>query len=396
MAPPVIDTVQTPVEPREAFLVTGSNFGFVNGTWFVDAQNNAIPATYFQLIDSQRCIVTVPPDITTNADYTIEFATLEDEVSVNNAGLVHVDPLSGNVTPVQPLPTPNPFPLPAPGVNPTLDRVRARARLELSDRPQPFSASVRGDGTTMMFDLPVRHVNSEGLIVARYSGGDFTQPAEMLATTTDYVLDDFMGTLTLNTPLADGDVLVVRGIRYRFFNDVDLDQFIETAFVQITHGRKKTTTNISQFGYRQYTEFDFTYGTIPEVEIYPTALLAAIQAKWVLVSDSAYDIDIGGDTNIPRSERYRQLMGQISADTARFDEMARYLNIGIKRIEVTTLRRVSKMTGRLIPVYVDKEYDDHNLPIRVLPGVDHASDEGDEFIDPYYISSGSAGGGFGP
>jgi hypothetical protein len=323
--------------------------------------------------------------------------TLEDEISVNQAGLLHVQPISGSVSALTPVDTPDPFPLPVTGVSVGLDRLRKRLRLELADPTTPFQVSLVGDGEQTQFNLAVRHVQTDGLTVVRIPMDGDADDAVPLVEGTDYVIDPFNGSVVLTAPLAAGDRLYVTGYRHRFFDDETIDQFIEEAFVQVTHGRHTVTTNISAYGYRTYTEWSYVYDTLPEVEILPTVLLAKVQALWVLATDSSYDIDINADgAGIPRSERYRQILGQIQADTARFNDMAEALNIGIHRIEITTLRRVARMTGRLVPVYVEKEYDDHALPIRVLPGVDHGTDEGVEFVDPYYQSGAGYGGGFGP
>jgi hypothetical protein len=358
VAQPVVTSVApNPAEPRQQLLLIGTGFGFVVDGFLEDSGGALHRASFTQVFDSEHVLLTVPPDIVTDADYTVVVTTLEDEISVNQAGLLHVQPISGSVSALTPVDTPDPFPLPVTGVS----------------------------------------VQTDGLTVVRIPMDGDADDAVPLVEGTDYVIDPFNGSVVLTAPLAAGDRLYVTGYRHRFFDDETIDQFIEEAFVQVTHGRHTVTTNISAYGYRTYTEWSYVYDTLPEVEILPTVLLAKVQALWVLATDSSYDIDINADgAGIPRSERYRQILGQIQADTARFNDMAEALNIGIHRIEITTLRRVARMTGRLVPVYVEKEYDDHALPIRVLPGVDHGTDEGVEFVDPYYQSGAGYGGGFGP
>jgi len=112
------------------------------------------------------------------------------------------------------------------------------------------------------------------------------------------------------------------------------------------------------------------YGTddIPPVEEYPIALNAAIQALWALATDASFDIDIlaPDGVNIPRSERYRQLMEMIGARTRQYDELAAALNIGVSRMETLTVRRTARLTNRLVPVYLPQEYDDRSRPKRIL------------------------------
>jgi hypothetical protein len=390
MVQPVVLSVPTPLEPRQTFLVIGEHFGQVNAAWLVDpAGVSTIAVTFLQVADGQHCIVTVPPNIVTDKDYYVELATINDEVSDNEAGLVHVRAITGVVPAPEPAPVPDPLPLPAPGESVGLDRLRKRVRVELSDQAQTFQATVVGDGATTRYDLPVRHIDPMTLIVVRIPSDEPSQNVP-LAAGADYVVDAFDGLVILTSPLPALDALYVTGTRYRFFIDETLDMFIETAFAQITKGREITTVGVNPYGFREFSQHAITYDTLPEVEILPTALLAKIEALWVLATDAAYDIDISADgASIPRTERYRQLMAQIQAEEARVHPMLTALNIGLDRLEVTTLRRVSRTTGRLVPIYVAKEYDDRaTRPVRVLPPIDHGVGEGTEFVDPYYSGYG--------
>lgn len=397
MSQPIVLTVPPTAAPRQQILVTGTNFGYVDGAFFVDPGGvYTIASSYVQVSDGENCEVTVPPNIETGISYIVELVTLNDEVSSNGAGLIAITTIGATPTPPAPTPTPNPLPLPLPGASLGIDRLRQRVRLELGDLPKSFQATVVGDGATTRYDLPVRHLDPTTLVVIKIPASDPDTHIN-LAAGTDYVLDSFDGAVTLTAPLAVGDVLVLTGTRFRFFDNPTLDIFIETALAQVGHNRTISTTTINAYGYRTYLHTPITADTLPEVEILPVAILAKIEALWVLATDASYDIDISEDgASIPRSERYRQLMGQIQAETARWNEYAEQLNIGLGRIEMQTLRRVSRLNNRLIPIYAEKEYDDVSLPVRVLPMIDHGTDEDTEFIDPYYVNSGGVGGGFGP
>lgn len=54
----------------------------------------------------------------------------------------------------------------------------------------------------------------------------------------------------------------------------------------------------------------------------------------------------------------------------RYAELCSLMGIGLYKIQVSNMRRVSRQTGRLVPIFVDREYDDHDFPIRVLPPID--------------------------
>ena len=408
MAPPVITSVETPTEPRADIRVEGTGFGFVESVAFIDPNDstNNIFAKAFQIDSGTSIHVTVPDGIYTGPvdtpgnTYIVRLTTTENEVSSASpvdANQVVVNPITGVVPQPSPPVVPIPYPLPTPGVDSSLDQLRSMLRLELSDQARSFQTIVTGDGTAVTrYEMPVRHIDPNS-VTAVLTPHDDPENPETLILVEDYSMDAFGGAIVLSTPLSDLDVLVLTGTRYRFFETPVLDQFLRTAFIQVTHGRSRTTATINAQGYRQYQEFGIDWDTLPEVEWLPTVVLAKTFALWVLVTDSSYNIDVQEDgAGIPRSQLYQHLRERIVEETQRFRSMATMLNIGLERIEMTTLRRVARLTGRLVPVYVEKEYDDFNLPIRVLPQIDHSSDEDTEFVDPFYLAGFGFGGGFGP
>jgi hypothetical protein len=110
-----------------------------------------------------------------------------------------------------------------------------------------------------------------------------------------------------------------------------------------------------------------TIGLLPPVEEYPLAILATIEALWALATDAAFDIDIQAPDGvmIPRSERYRQLSQIIQQRMEQYKQLSSALNIGLWRIEMGTLRRVSRTTNKLVPVYLAQEIDDSRKPERI-------------------------------
>jgi hypothetical protein len=110
-----------------------------------------------------------------------------------------------------------------------------------------------------------------------------------------------------------------------------------------------------------------TVRLLPEVEVYPLTILSTIEALYALATDAAFDINIFAPdgVTIPRSERYHQLMNLIQQRTEQYRNLCAALNIGLWRIEVGTLRRVSRTTNKLVPVYMPQEIDDSRRPERV-------------------------------
>jgi hypothetical protein len=64
------------------------------------------------------------------------------------------------------------------------------------------------------------------------------------------------------------------------------------------------------------------------------------------------------------------VQGLLAQWEAEYRRHATALNIGIDRIEVFSLRRVSRTTNRLIPLYKPKEFGDYSPMERLWPDID--------------------------
>ena len=116
-----------------------------------------------------------------------------------------------------------------------------------------------------------------------------------------------------------------------------------------------------------------TIAKIPTVEEYPVAILATIEALWALATDAAFDINIVAPdgVTIPRSQRYQQLTNMITERMNQYRMLCSALNIGLWRLEIGTLRRVSRRTNKLVPLYMPQESDDARKPERIYLQNDH-------------------------
>lgn len=229
------------------------------------------------------------------------------------------------------------------------ERLLDRVRMDLGDLPQPFDFQFVGDGERDHFYVEHRPLDETSLVLTR--DGAETDP-----TTEGVTYEPTTGMLVFDIAPPPGVIWEISGQKWRYFSDADLQVFIDTSVAQHAHNR-------ADGGGGQYDDGDIT-----PVEEYPVALYAVIQALWALATDASFDIDIlaPDGVNIPRSERYRQLMEMIGARQTQYDEIAASLNIGIKRLEPVTVRRIAKNTNRLVPVYLPQEYDDRSRPKRVL------------------------------
>lgn len=229
----------------------------------------------------------------------------------------------------------------------TLTGLIERARLELGDSGRSFQTVATMDGETLRFDLAYAPVEPSTLRV-------FFQSSLTLLDPGAYTLDAGGGVLTLANRPDPGDTLVVQGTAYRYFTDAEWQVFCGTAF-------KKHTNNTG-----------LTFERLPGVEEHLVSILGTIEALWALATDASKDIDISTPegVSVPRSQRFRQLMQMIEALQDRYKELAQALNVGLSRIEMLNLRRVSRTTGRYVAQYIDREIEDTTPPVRLFPPID--------------------------
>ena len=222
-----------------------------------------------------------------------------------------------------------------------------RVRLELGDQPQQFTFNATGDGSTIDYTLPCKPIDLGTLLV---TVNDTPVPYP-----TGYTLEADAGVVHFVTPPPDGSTIVITGNKFRYFTDDDICLFINTAIEQHTYNRTDSFGSVVNIK------------SIPAVEEYPLAILAVIEALWVLATDAAFDINITAPDGviIPRAQRYQQLTSIIAQRWEQYRTLCAQLNIGLWRIEMGTLRRISRTTNKLIPIYMPQEIDDARRPERV-------------------------------
>jgi hypothetical protein len=82
-------------------------------------------------------------------------------------------------------------------------------------------------------------------------------------------------------------------------------------------------------------------------------------------AEVASDIQAPDGVMIPRSERYRQLMQMIDVKKNQYKELCSQLGIGLYKIDVFSLRRISKTTNEYVPVFEPQEIDNKSPKTRV-------------------------------
>ena len=223
----------------------------------------------------------------------------------------------------------------------------SRVRLELGDQPKQFNLTFTGDGSTKTFNLGIKPVEPSSLAVIVG-----TTP---ILKPDGYTVEQDIGVIHFTTAPALNAHIAVSGTSYRYFTDTDIVGFVNTAVTQHTYNRT------DGFG------STMTMAMLPPVEEYPVAILSTIEALWALATDASFDININAPdgVSIPRSDRYRQLTQTIQNRWDQYHQLCAALNIGLWRMEMGTLRRISRTTNKLVPVYMAQEIDDARKPERV-------------------------------
>lgn len=220
-----------------------------------------------------------------------------------------------------------------------------RTRLELGDQAKTFRQHWFGDGVTNRWELDYQPLDSE-TVVATIDGVDVSGQCEV---------EEASGVLVFDTAPGPNSQVVVTGTYYRYFTSAELTALLTSA-VQEHLLRRVNVFNQA-----------LSLSTLPPIEEGVIAQATTIKALYVLATDASFDIDIltPDGVSIPRSERYRQLLEMIETRKAQHKEICEALNIGVNRVEVFTLRRVSKMTNKYVPVFRPQEIDDWSRRDRV-------------------------------
>ena len=229
----------------------------------------------------------------------------------------------------------------------TITDLIAKVRVELNDQARQFTKVFTGDGVNKDFNTGYKPLDNATLAV--------TVNSTPLANPTTYTVEPIYGVIHTVTAPALNSVVTVTGNVFRYFTDDQLTYFVNTAVLQHTDGR---TDGLNRA---------VTIDTLPEIEVYPVVLLSAVEALWALATDAAFDINIQAPdgVTIPRGQRFSQLNAIIESRREQYRTLCSALNIGAWRIEIGVLRRVSRTTNKLIPVYMPQEIDDSTKPERV-------------------------------
>jgi hypothetical protein len=221
----------------------------------------------------------------------------------------------------------------------------SKMRLLFRDYGEAFRDEFVSDGSRTFYDLSQTNVDTDTLTVV----------VDGVVVTTGFDLEPRNGTITFDTAPTAGDEIVVAGTGGLFSLDVDIGAFIDIAFDLHAKGRVPA----------------LSWDTISGSEEYAIALLALREALWAEIAEHAHQVDVTTPEgmHIPGGQQFTQLMSMLELVERHYRDIASVLNVGPWAIEMFTLRRVSRTTNRLVPLYVPQEFDDHSTPVRIYPPI---------------------------
>lgn len=260
-------------------------------------------------------------------------------------------------------------------------RIAQMTRLRLRDLPRPFICRQTCSGVAWRFELPIENIERPSLQVVltdTTGGGTRAQVVDH-----DFFLDDHGGILTFTTAPPQGLLLVAQGTFYRDYLPSELDLYVRTAYIQHTYGLEPPGE--IDVGYPPppgppplgTTGQPIAPGSpapmqISEVEEYPISILVTIMALWDMAVGAAqqHDVHTPDGVTIPISQTFSQITQMIGLLQNQYLALSSALGVGLYRITMSKLRRTSRTTKRLVPLFRSKEYDDQTWPQRSLPPVD--------------------------
>lgn len=268
-----------------------------------------------------------------------------------------------------------------------------RVRKEIGDPRQQFRSTMPCDGTTAWWNLPKENIDPDGLSVDVIPPGA-SGPPVTLEPGVQYALNSRQGQVLLAEPPAAGSVMLFTGTAYSLFSAADMEDYLRDAVTWHCYGRSIRERYRTPQGFIAYRETAMGMENLPPAEEPLLAMRAVYNLLWVLATDAATDVNVqtAEGTVIDRGQRYRQIISQIQELKERYDKDCALMNAGPYRWETIRLRRVSKTTGRYVPLYKDREYDDFAYPTRLVPPIDARWEDNSGIPSQLYFGYNGGGG----
>ena len=229
----------------------------------------------------------------------------------------------------------------------TTAEITSGARTILRDYPMYFEVDV-GPLNVLTIRLPHPLIMSESLQVYLTT----TDDPPVTSLTSEWQLDDRNGLLKLTNADDLGKRCLVSGYHYTWFSDADLIFHVSKVVNEMTYNG---------------ANFDNFLPAQRDVIM----LGGVVHALWSLSMELMLDIDVSTPEGmfIPARQRFMQVQQMLQTYEAEYQSKAAMLNMGLGALEIFKLRRVAYMTGRYVPVYQEREFDDPFPPDRLYPPI---------------------------
>lgn len=232
----------------------------------------------------------------------------------------------------------------------TVAEISDIARNYLRDFPKFFQVSFDATGRTYELGRP-------NIDVTTFWAASFTTGASTSVPLDDdaYSLDSRNGIMRLAATQPANTKLMVEGYHYQWLTPEDLTFYAQMAINLNTHN----------------VDFDITNASPAVKDV--IGIHALVEALWGLLTEFSRDIDVmtSESIHIPASQRFRMVQSLLDMWENEYAKRAKALNIGLERIEVFNLRRVSRTTNRLVPIYKAKEVGDFSPMERIWVPIDN-------------------------
>jgi hypothetical protein len=230
----------------------------------------------------------------------------------------------------------------------TITDIETIARTYLRDFPRFFQVTFDVAGRT--YELGHTNVDSDSLWIATFTSGGATTELS----TNAYSLDVRNGIVRLASVPSAGSKIMVEGYYYEWVTPADLSFYSQRALEKHLKDLKVGVEEMS------------------DMLINAIGIAAIVECLWALLTEYSRDIDVitSESVHIPASQRFRMVQALLAQWEEEYKRHATALNIGIDRIEVFSLRRVSRSTNRLVPLYKPKEFGDYSPLERLWPDID--------------------------
>jgi hypothetical protein len=233
-----------------------------------------------------------------------------------------------------------------------VEKIMEIARTYLRDYPKFFQVSFDAVGRT--YELGNPNIEQSSLWVATYpTGGNPTEITSDTSASTYYSLDDRNGIIRFNRSFSSTTKIMVEGYYYEWVLPKDLEYFAGHSIEQHTYN------------------LDTPLEQLAPIVLDTIGMGTVVETLWGLLTEYSRDIDVttSESVHIPASQRFRMVQSMLDYWTRNYQAQARALNIGVERIEIMNLRRVSRTTGYLVPVYRARELGDYGPIERQFPEI---------------------------